>query len=139
MKGKELDSPGSNPGISLLSNMKSNGTKSIKPSTKQLIYLVPTKQSNKNPQIIPSTSMYDLQKNKNKPPISITFQIPCSLSPPQTCRHDGVANHHWEAAVLRGTHCSELETIAAEGEGRGAIAILAPWMDGTGPKLVDQP
>ena len=27
---------------------------------------------------------------------------------------------------LGGAHCSELETIAAEGEGRGAIAILAP-------------
>jgi len=69
------------------------------------------------------------KRNRNFPPISITLQIPCSLKNP-TCRHDGVANHHREATVLGGAHCSELETIAAEGEGRGSIAILAPrWMD----------
>mmetsp|Transcript_60357 Transcript_60357/g.97711 ORF Transcript_60357/g.97711 Transcript_60357/m.97711 type:complete len:507 (-) Transcript_60357:128-1648(-) len=38
--------------------------------------------------------------------------------------HDGVANHDWERAVLRGTHSPELEAVATEGERCGSIAVL---------------
>lgn len=43
--------------------------------------------------------------------------------------HDGVADHDGQAAVLRGTHRAKLEAVAAEGEGRGAVAVLDVGLD----------
>mmetsp|Transcript_103789 Transcript_103789/g.293780 ORF Transcript_103789/g.293780 Transcript_103789/m.293780 type:complete len:286 (+) Transcript_103789:337-1194(+) len=46
--------------------------------------------------------------------------------------HDRVADHHRERAVLRGAHRAELVAVAAEGEGRGAIAVLDVGLHGHG-------
>ena len=76
----------------------SNGTKSINPPTKTI----------KHPQIIPSTSMSCPSKKKRNPPISITFQIPCSLSPSLTQPADMMAlqtitgkQQFWEEPTAR--------------------------------------
>mmetsp|Transcript_48768 Transcript_48768/g.125711 ORF Transcript_48768/g.125711 Transcript_48768/m.125711 type:complete len:359 (-) Transcript_48768:538-1614(-) len=42
----------------------------------------------------------------------------------QASGHDGIANHHWEGAVLRRPHGAELEAVAAEGERRRAVPVL---------------
>ena len=39
-------------------------------------------------------------------------------------RHDCVADHEWEAAVLGGADSTELEAVATEGERGGAVAVL---------------
>eukprot|EP00438_Fugacium_kawagutii_P028721 Skav229195 [mRNA] locus=scaffold1004:463169:464095:+ [translate_table: standard] len=56
-----------------------------------------------------------------------TFDQTCKVF--HACRHDGVAHHHWETAVLRAAHSAELETIATEGEGRSTISILHVGFD----------
>mmetsp|Transcript_44860 Transcript_44860/g.116613 ORF Transcript_44860/g.116613 Transcript_44860/m.116613 type:complete len:261 (-) Transcript_44860:84-866(-) len=46
--------------------------------------------------------------------------------------HYCVADHHRERAVLRGTDCAELVAVAAEGEGRRAVAVLDVGLHGHG-------